>query len=211
MRGYWKCLDLHGNVRTCGPLHPSSHGPGYMWAEEGRGAALWAGVGKLLLPIEPGWYWRCHWGAEYWNQTGMRRHAMHSCLDMHMENFILFFGSFPFDLWWCLHLARGYFLVHLFCLGSCQFGGLNCSIQGLGFFLYTDLLTCLKNLNRVGTWVLCRTLSYFLCHLFPGLILFWFYHFNLFPGHNCRAHWSKFPGLPIGLKKKYMFTIIIIL
>lgn len=108
-----------------------------------------------------------------------------------------FFGSFPFDLWWCLHLAHGYFLAHLFCLGSCQFGGLNCSIQGLGVFLCTDLLTCLENLNRVGTWVLCRTLSYFSCHLFAGLMLFWFYHFNLFPGHNCRAHWSKFPGLPI--------------
>jgi len=34
---------------------------------------------------------------------------------MKIVHFILFFGSFPFDLWWYLHLAHGYFLMHHLC------------------------------------------------------------------------------------------------
>lgn len=78
-------------------------------------------------------------------------------------------------------------------------------------FLYAKLPTCSKNLNILGTRVLCRTFSYFLCHLFLGLMLFSFYHFNLFAGHNCRAHWFKFPALPIDWGGGAEFTIIIIL
>lgn len=52
VRGCWKCLELHGNGHAVPYLQalPSSSQSPVSVGRGGRGAALWAGVGKVHPP-----------------------------------------------------------------------------------------------------------------------------------------------------------------
>lgn len=139
---------------------------------------------------------------------------------MKIVHFIVFSWFFPF---WSMVvtslspwlLSSVYFLLRILSVLKSKLSrvlvlSLGCFIFFKYIYIYicyfTDLFKELEHSrNAVATWVLSWAFSYFLCPLFPGLMLFWFYHLNLFAGHNCRAHWSEFPGLPIGLTKIYIY------